>query len=687
MASKSQEDLLEEGQPMYEIVLPKMNFKEICFDISDPNDQKLFSSCKYTSENVWIRVSSRNPFIFLLNKDKTKTKILPSRPEEDAQVGKSLARLRLKFSLFNEKNEEDLKLFLRMIFRAIYFGKLINHAFLILPSDYDEQRVKEITEAAELFDLEVKIDFFDVLIYYHMKNKYQISDLFEANILHFDESMSYVSHIVYDIDNDCANHKFIEKNKSIGGEIFDEALANYLIEDYQKENKIKLEKYSEEYKILFSKLKKKAEIAKRQLNSEPYTIIHGTYLKEINKSLFNKICAQEIQKTIRGLIEMIEINQFQKYLILTGSSFNIPNMFALIEEYIFEKPTRAFYSENLDEVIRDAVMIKEQLKEQKFENQWLIQAKTVLKMKTSYIQKVGGSSYFLLSILLILLIPYWVFALVVFVLLVFRLIIYVFLCFCGFMEKSEIIKQFSSFARYFQIFIKTTMGFLLSLPGILVIALQIICISYLVASEMESVNNLIEVKMGILMIYLCMVFSEISTGVDTLFYSIKIASWFHNFWFKTPAICFGVLPSIIQIGISYVLFLISIKLIFSAVDIVSLITNFAGLYAILQFDDIMMMFMDFFPFRIMLDKLFKMKIEKNQNFYDMLSRSPEKLSESVLKVGDFEFNYNESFCECEKNAFDFDEDNCNAGWVSTLAVAIKILLVLGLVICFYTSSF
>ena len=68
MASKSQEDLLEEGQPMYEIVLPKMNFKEICFDISDPNDQKLFSSCKYTSENVWIRVSSRNPFIFLLNK-------------------------------------------------------------------------------------------------------------------------------------------------------------------------------------------------------------------------------------------------------------------------------------------------------------------------------------------------------------------------------------------------------------------------------------------------------------------------------------------------------------------------------------------------------------------------------------------------------------------------------------------
>ena len=633
-------------------------------------------------EYVGIRLSTRNTFLFILSKDKTKIQILPNLEKEDSSVDKIMENL--NFAPFNERKQENLKLFLRMIIRAYgHFKKIIKHVFLIVPSNYDYQMVKEIKETGEMCNLNLKMDFFDKIACFDMTDErdYKINGI----LFHFGESSSYAMHIKL--------NKFLEeirektKTEPIGSDIFDDTVATYLIEDYQKTGKI--ETNSKEYRELFSFMKIEAEKVKRAMNSSNlHQIIYGSYVKEINRSLFFEICAEAFKKTLHGFLNLNKKLNFQKYkeedgtldLFLTGSSWNIPNLVNLIKiNSSFEK---VYSSEKLDNLILEASRkrIADLEIEEKSFGPILLQIANGFKINKAYIQNVGGNSYFLLSILFMIFLPLTILMWVGFVVIFVGIFVLTIIC-----KVKNQRNSLSLVCETFKMTILCTLSCLSTLPGLLVIFLQLLCISYLEDYAMEESDALLEVKIGVLIIYLCMIFAEVSTGVDTIFYSLKIALSIKSRAFGIISFVFGVLPPLVQIGISYLLFMISIKLILGTSDIVDLIQNFAGLYSVLQFDDIIMNFLDFFPFRIFLDNVLKSKA--GQGFHNYIShyQSPEKISEVVLKSGMFEFNYNESFCQCGDNYF--DAEDCKAGYISSLAVTIKFLLTLFLGISFYCQLF
>lgn len=633
-------------------------------------------------EYIGIRISIRNTFIFILSKDKTKTQILPPFEKEDSSVDKIIENL--NFAPFNERKQEHLKLFIRMIIRAHgHFNKIIKHVFLIVPSNYDDQMVKEIKEIGELCDLNLKIDFFDKIACFDMTNNedYKINGI----LFHFGESSSYAMHIKL--------NKFIEEIREktitelIGSDLFNDAIATYLIEDCQKTEKI--EKNSKEYHELSSFMKTEAEMVKRAMNSSNlHQIIYGSYVKEINRSLFFEICAEAFKKTLHGFLNLNKKLDSKKpkeedgplNLFLTGSSWNIPNIVNLIKINLsYEK---VYYSEQLDNLILETSRkrIADLEVEDKSFGPILLKIAKGFKMNKAYIQNVGGNSYFLLSILFMIFFPLTILMWVGFI------VLFAAIFFCTILCKVK--NQRNSWSRVcetFKMTILCTLGCLSTLPGILVIFLQLLCISYLEDYAMEKSDALLEVKIGVLIIYLCMIFAEVSTGVDSIFYSLKIALSIKSPTFGIISFIFGVFPPLVQIGISYLLFMISIELILGTSDIVDLIQNFAGLYSILQFDDIVMNFLDFFPFRTFLDNVLKSKAGQGFRNYIAHYKSPEKISEVVLKSGMFEFNYNEAFCQCGSNFF--DAEDCKAGYISSLAVTIKFLLALLLGMFFYCQLF
>ena len=135
--------------------------------------------------------------------------------------------------------------------------------------------------------------------------------------------------------------------------------------------------------------------------------------------------------------------------------------------------------------------------------------------------------------------------------------------------------------------------------------------------------------------------------IDTIFYMIYVSLKDHREYINYFFFGFSIIPAIVPIGIPYFLFAISAKVILNADDIIDLIQNFACLFVILQFDDIMMSFLDFFPFRAFVDDVLKFKSSRGPSIYSILSDYPDELSNIIKRTEPIEFDYIQSICECQ----------------------------------------
>lgn len=149
---------------------------------------------------------------------------------------------------------------------------------------------------------------------------------------------------------------------------------------------------------------------------------------------------------------------------------------------------------------------------------------------------------------------------------------------------------------------------LLYIPGIATPFVQILCFYHVyneTTAELTTVDidNLIVLKLFILIIFGFMVANEASQAVNAIFYC-----YFEARQKKYYFLYFCILPQLFQVSITFGLLYVTILLLMATDDAVSLLQNFAALYVILELDNIMMNFIRLTKLNILLiyiDKKFK----------------------------------------------------------------------------------
>ena len=149
---------------------------------------------------------------------------------------------------------------------------------------------------------------------------------------------------------------------------------------------------------------------------------------------------------------------------------------------------------------------------------------------------------------------------------------------------------------------------LLYIPGIATPFVQILCFYHVyneTTAELTTVDidNLIVLKLFILIIFGFMVANEASQAMNAIFYCYFEAR-LKNYYFIYGCI----MPQLFQLSITFGLLYVTILLLMATDDAVSLLQNFAALYVILELDNIMMNFIRLTKLNILLiyiDRKFK----------------------------------------------------------------------------------
>lgn len=148
------------------------------------------------------------------------------------------------------------------------------------------------------------------------------------------------------------------------------------------------------------------------------------------------------------------------------------------------------------------------------------------------------------------------------------------------------------------------------IPGIATPLIQFFS-AFLLYRDAESqyssidMQSFVTLKFLMIVIFMFMVAREVSQAINSFFFCFFQAKRKKQFFF---AGCF--LPSLIQIFISFFIFYVTFLLIGSSNDPIDLIQNFAGIYILLEIDNIMMAF-------IRLTKLSVLLMIINQNLHQM----------------------------------------------------------------------
>lgn len=148
------------------------------------------------------------------------------------------------------------------------------------------------------------------------------------------------------------------------------------------------------------------------------------------------------------------------------------------------------------------------------------------------------------------------------------------------------------------------MMFLISIfiiPGLFVVVLQILTIGYLYdyIDYTNPDNNFLFLKLGVILIFLCLICKEISQAYNTFFYIIsKISKFCKNISFFDAIFGYiSLVMPILQFCTAILLCKISLLVVIQTSSVLDLVQNFAGFYVILEFDNIMFQFIDFLPWK------------------------------------------------------------------------------------------
>jgi len=244
-----------------------------------------------------------------------------------------------------------------------YLGQKVTEAVITVPAYFNDAQRQATKDAGKIAGLDVKRIINEptaaALAYGFDKKKSGKIAVFDFGGGTFDISILDVSDGVIEV-------KSTSGDTLLGGDDIDNALIDYLVEEFQKEQGIDLKKDT----MAIQRLKEAAEKAKKELSSVPETDINLPYITadasgpkhlniKISRAKLESLCSSIFDRLLDpckkalsdAKLSASEIDE----VILVGGSTRIPKVQALVKEFFGKEPNK---SVNPDEVVADGAGIQ-----------------------------------------------------------------------------------------------------------------------------------------------------------------------------------------------------------------------------------------------------------------------------------------------------------------------------------------
>lgn len=238
-----------------------------------------------------------------------------------------------------------------------YLGHEVTKAIITVPAYFNDDERKATLEAGEIAGLKVERIINEptaAALAYGMDKKDT-----DANILVFDCGGGTHDVSVLEIGDGVFEVKSTDGDTHLGGDDFDDAIIDWMIEDFKSENGIDLSKDS----MALQRLKESAEKAKIELSSSSSTEINLPYItvgesgplhfvKTLTRSKFDQLTSELVKRAIdcaksalkSAKLKTTDIDE----VILVGGSTRIQSIQDELKKFIGKEPNK---SVNPDEVV------------------------------------------------------------------------------------------------------------------------------------------------------------------------------------------------------------------------------------------------------------------------------------------------------------------------------------------------
>lgn len=238
-----------------------------------------------------------------------------------------------------------------------YLGEPVKKAVITVPAYFNDSQRQATKNAGKIAGLEVERIINEptaaALAYgLDKKEKAQTILVYDLGGGTFDVSILELGDGVFEVKSTAGNNQ-------LGGDDFDNALMNYLVDTFKKENGIDLSKD----KMAMQRLKEISEKAKKDLSSMTTTQISAPFISQgengplhldmtLTRAKFEDLIRDLVESTLKPVRDAmadakITKDQIDK-VILVGGSTRIPMVYDLIKKELGKEPSREV---NPDEVV------------------------------------------------------------------------------------------------------------------------------------------------------------------------------------------------------------------------------------------------------------------------------------------------------------------------------------------------
>ncbi len=238
-----------------------------------------------------------------------------------------------------------------------YLGQPVTEAVITVPAYFSDSQRQATKEAGEIAGLEVKRIINEptaASLAYGLDKKHSDEKIavFDLGGGTFDISILELGDGVFEV-------KSTNGNTHLGGDDFDEAIMNWLADEFKKDEGLDLRKDP----MALQRLKEAAEKAKIELSSSTETEINLPYImpvdgvpkhlvRKLSRAKFEQLCDSLIRATIEPCkialkdagLTTADIND----VILVGGSTRIPAIQKVVKDFFGKEPSKGV---NADEVV------------------------------------------------------------------------------------------------------------------------------------------------------------------------------------------------------------------------------------------------------------------------------------------------------------------------------------------------
>ncbi|CAK7070762.1 molecular chaperone DnaK [Tissierella carlieri] len=230
-----------------------------------------------------------------------------------------------------------------------YLGETVSEAVITVPAYFTDSQRQATKDAGKIAGLEVKRIINEptaaALAYgmdkEHGQHKIMVFDLGGGT---FDVSILELGDGVFEV-------LATRGNNHLGGDDFDEALVNYIAEQFKKENGIDLK----QDKMSLQRLKEAAEKAKKELSSTMSTNVNLPFITatqagplhlnmDITRAKFNELTSSLVDNTLEPVREALKDAGLQasdiEKVLLVGGSTRIPAVQEAVKKLIGKDPQK-----------------------------------------------------------------------------------------------------------------------------------------------------------------------------------------------------------------------------------------------------------------------------------------------------------------------------------------------------------